>query len=100
MTVRTKLLVDSDIFPDESSASYALSIFGVLSKPGDILLSGNKSYSSEDFPKYLIERCGVEADDTKTAIELLKEENLVELSRKVKIVKNQKKINEFGTKSY
>jgi len=99
MGIRDKLLVRSGVFANESKASYAISIFDTLKK-SRVLLSGDGTYSIEDFPKYLTERCGVDPKYTEKAIELLKEENLGELARKVEIVKIRKKLSEFGTKSY
>ena len=101
--MKDKLLLESGVFPNESSIAYAMSIFGCLTGPRSNGLSDlktGKTYTAERFPEYLVDHCKVDPKDTKIAIELLKEENLSELARKVKRVKILRKLREFGTKSY
>jgi len=101
--MKDKLLLESGVFPNESSVAYAMSVFGILTQPcsnGLLDLEKGETYTAKRFPEYLIDHCKVDPKDTKIAIELLKEENLSKLARKVERLKILRKLREFGTKSF
>jgi hypothetical protein len=69
-------MVNSGVFPDDSSAAYADAMFHNLrqSNSGPLIdAKTGKEYTASNFPKYLVDRCKVKPENVKKAMGLLYE---------------------------